>query len=366
MTHIMTHKIAALNKTLAEVARIVDGRPQGDPAFVIEHPATLHDAGPKDISFLGNPKYADSAAASNAGCLLLPASKADLEVRAKNRIIVDDPQWAFSQLLSFINESRPKAPAIHDTTAVIHHQVRFGANVAVGAHSVIERGALIGEGTSIGAQCFIGENVKIGRGCKIYPQVVIREECVIGDRVIINPGVVIGGDGFGFSPDKKTGELRKIPQLGNVAIGDDVEIGSNVAIDRAMVGTTSIGAGTKIDNLVQIAHGVKVGRSCILVSQVGIAGSTELGNHVVLGGQVGLVGHIKIGDGVQAGAQSGVMADIPKGTIVFGYPARPHRESFKLQALYGRLPELFDAVKSIQKKLGLETKRHPAAATEPS
>ncbi|MBI3551194.1 MAG: UDP-3-O-(3-hydroxymyristoyl)glucosamine N-acyltransferase [Elusimicrobia bacterium] len=363
-THLMVHKIPPLNKTLAEVADMVGGRAEGDSRFVVEHPATLQDAGPKDISFLGNPKYAAAAAQSAAGCLLLPATGPGASVRARNRIFVEDPQFAFAQLLLFVESQKPKAPAVHDAKASIHYQAKLGPNVSVGAFTVIERGAHIGEGTAIGAQCYIGERVKIGRHSKIYPQVVIREDCVIGERVIIHPGVVIGGDGFGFSPDKKTGLLRKIPQLGNVAIGDDVEIGSNAAIDRAMVGTTTIGAGTKIDNLVQIAHGVKIGKGCILVSQVGIAGSTELGNHVVLGGQVGLVGHIKLGDGVQAGAQSGIMADIPKGTIVFGYPARPHRESFKLQALYGRLPEFYEALKTIQKKLGLETKKKSEVAAQ--
>jgi UDP-3-O-[3-hydroxymyristoyl] glucosamine N-acyltransferase len=177
---------------------------------------------------------------------------------------------------------------------------------------------------------------------------------------VIHSGTVIGADGFGFSPDRKTGKLRKIPQIGNVVIGDDVEIGANVAIDRASVGSTTIGSGTKIDNLVQLAHGVKVGKNCILVSQVGVAGSSELGNNVVLGGQVGLVGHIKLGDGVQVGAQSGIMSDVPAGTVMFGYPARPHRESFKLQVLYGKLPEIYAALKEIKEKLGIGGKSEAA------
>jgi len=345
-----------VNKTVADLAQLVGGKAVGDASLLIDKAATLKDAGPADISFLGNQKYADAAAASRAGCLLLPLDMEGRSSTPKARIFVDDPQFAFSQILSMIVERQPKAPAAIDPKASVHYQAKMGPNVSVGPFAVIERGAAIAEGASIGAHCYIGENAKVGRFCKIYPNVVIREDCVIGDRTIIQPGAVIGGDGFGFSPDKKTGKIRKLPQVGNVVVGEDVEIGANVTIDRAAVGSTLIGAGTKIDNLVQIAHGVKTGQNCILVSQVGVAGSTELGNHVVLGGQVGLVGHIKIGDFVQVGAQSGIMNDVPAKTTMFGYPAKPHREAFKLQVLYNRLPELFDAVKQIKEKLGIEGK----------
>ncbi len=343
-----------LNKTVSEIALMVDGQAQGDLNFKVEQLATLHDAGPRDISFLGNPKYAQTAAVSRAGCILLPASQQKLACRAASRIFVDDPQYAFSLLLTYLEGLRLKPLSILDSKAVIHAEANLAAGVAVGPFAVIERGARIGEGSHIGAQSYIGEGAIIGRQCKIYPRVVIREDCVIGDRVIIHAGAVIGADGFGFSTDKKTGSHRKIPQLGNVVIEDDVEIGANTTIDRAAMGSTRVGAGTKIDNLVQVAHGVKIGRNCIIVSQVGIAGSSELGDQVVLGGQAGLVGHIKLGDGVQVGAQSGIMSDVPGGTTVFGYPARAHREAFKLQALYGRLPEIYAALKKIQKQLGLE------------
>ncbi len=342
-----------VNKTVADIATLVGGKVAGDGSFLIDKAATLKEAGPADLSFLGNQKYAQAAAASQAGCLLLPQGAESLACAAKSRIFVEDPQFAFSQVLAMIVERQPKSPPSLDAKASIHYQAKMGPGVSVGPFAVVERGAAIGEGTTIGAQCYIGENAKIGRFCRIYPQVVIREDCVVGDRAVIHSGTVIGADGFGFSPDKKTGKHRKLPQVGNVVVGDDVEIGANVAIDRASVGSTKIGSGTKIDNLVQIAHGVKIGPDCIIVSQTGIAGSSELGHHVVLGGQVGLVGHIAIGDGVQVGAQSGIMSDVPAGTIMFGYPARPHRESFKLQALYGRLPELFQAVKQIKQKLGI-------------
>jgi UDP-3-O-[3-hydroxymyristoyl] glucosamine N-acyltransferase len=315
----------------------------------------LADAGPTDLSFLGNPKYAAQAVASKAGCILVPAAaQGSADFAGRNLIYVQDPQFAFAQILSLIDSMQPKPAAGVDPKASVHPDAKIGKNVSIGAFTVIEKNAVVGDDSVISAQVFIGENTKVGSGCKIHPQVVIRENCVVGQRVILQPGVVIGGDGYGFSPDKKTGRFLKIPQLGNVVLGDDVEVQAGSVIDRATTGSTVVGAGTKIDNLVQIAHNVKVGRNCLLVSQVGVAGSTELGNNVVLGGQVGLVGHIKVGDGVQVGAQSGLMSDVEPGKVLFGSPARPHREAFKLQALYGKLPELFDAVKKIQKKLGME------------
>lgn len=359
----MTNESFRLNKTVGELAQLTGGRLEGDASFVIERPATVQEAGPKDIAFLGNPKYAEAAASSDAGCLYLPQAQKDLACKAPNKIFVDDPQKAFSQTLGLLAEAQPHVPSGIDAKAAIDPKAKLSSGVAAGAFSVVEAGAEVGENTTIGAQCYIGRDVRIGKGCLIHPQVVIRERCVIGDRVTIHPGTIIGGDGFGFTTDPKTGRHAKIPQVGNVTIGNDAEIGSNVTIDRAMIGSTVIGDNVQIDNLVMVAHGVKVGRGSILVSQVGVAGSCELGQFVVLGGQVGLAGHIKLGDGVKVGAQSGLMADVPAGTVMFGYPARPHREAFKLQALYGRLPEMHDAIKQIQKKLGLSPDKH-AAPTE--
>jgi len=343
----------AVNMTAGELAALVGGTLRGDAAFKVETLTTLEEAGPRDLSFLGNPKYAQAAMASKAGVLLLPPMAAGAPGLCQNRILVEDPQWAYAQVLIAIEARKPKAAAGVSPKAAVDASAQLGSGVSVGAFTVIEAGARVGEGCEIYPQVYIGRDVVIGKGCKIYPGVVIRENCVIGDRVILQPGVVIGGDGYGFSPDKKTGQLRKIPQLGNVVVCDDVEIQSNTCIDRGALGATTIGAGTKIDNLVQIGHNVQVGRNCLLVSQVGIAGSCVLGDHVVLGGQVGLAGHLKVGDLVQVGAQSGLMADVEPKKVLFGSPARPHREAFKLQALYGRLPELFDSVKQIKKKLGI-------------
>jgi len=346
----------ALSKNVAEIAQIVGGQAEGDTAQVLAGVAGLADAGPQDISFLGNMKYLAAAASTRAGCVLLPVSARQVACAAKARIFVEDPQYAFSQVLALIESQRPKPAPVLDPKAHIHYQARLGVGVSVGAFTVVERGALVGEGTEISAQCYIGENVRIGRRCLIYPQVTIRDNCIVGDRCILHPGVVVGADGFGFSTDRKTGQHRKIPQIGNVVIEDDVEIGANSTIDRGTVGSTSIAAGTKIDNLVQIGHNCRIGRGCILVAQAGIAGSTAVGDRVILGGQVGVAGHLRIGDGAQIAAQSGIMSDVDKGQVLFGSPARPHREAFKLQALYGRLPEMHAALKDIRRKLGLVDK----------
>lgn len=356
----MTHQPPPFKKTVAELAELVGGRADGDLDAVLEGAAELHHAGPKDVSFLGNPKYAEAAAASGAGCLLLPEAAQGAACRAPARIYVSDPQYAFALVLGLIDSQRPKVAPVLDPKASIHYQARLGPGVAVGAFSVIERGALVGEGTLIGPQCYVGEGARVGRHCRLYPQAVLREGCVLGDRVIVHAGTVIGADGFGFSTDRKTGKHRKIPQIGNVVVGDDVEIGANVTIDRATVGSTRIGAGTKIDNLVQIAHNVQVGKDCLIVSQAGVAGSCVLGDRVILAGQAGLAGHLKVGDGAIVMAQTGVMADIDKGAVMFGYPARPRREAFKLQALYGRLPEIYEAVRGLCEKAGL-----PAPSASP-
>ncbi|MFA6002850.1 MAG: UDP-3-O-(3-hydroxymyristoyl)glucosamine N-acyltransferase [Elusimicrobiota bacterium] len=345
-----------LSKTVAEIAQLVGGQAEGDTGRQISGIAGLSEAGPQDISFLGNLKYLAAAAATNAGCVLMPASARNATCAAKSRIYVEDPQYAFSRILEFIESQKPKPVPVLDQKAQIHYQAKLGAGVSVGPFAVIERGVLVGEGTVISAQCYIGENVRIGRHCLIYPHVTIRENCTIGDRCIIHPGVVIGADGYGFSTDRRTGKHRKIPQLGNVVIQDEVEIGANAAIDRGTIGSTVIGAGTKIDNLVQIGHNCKLGQGCLIVSQAGVAGSTSMGDHVVLGGQVGVAGHLHIGAGTQIAAQSGIMSDTDKGQVLFGSPARPHREAFKLLALYGKLPEMHAAIKEIRRKLGLDVK----------
>jgi UDP-3-O-[3-hydroxymyristoyl] glucosamine N-acyltransferase len=345
-----------LEKTAAEIAGLVGGELQGEAGLVISGIKGLSEAGPRDISYLdlSHAKYLAAAAATKAGCVLLPAANRQAACPAPARIYVPDTQYAVALILDLIASRRPKPPAGVDPRAQVHPGTRLGAGVSVGPFTVIENGADIGAGTVIGAQCYIGENVRIGGACRLYPQVAVREDCVIADRCILHAGVVIGADGYGFHTDRKTGRHRKIQQLGNVVLQDDVEIGANSTLDRGKLpgDSTTIGAGTKIDNLVQIGHNCRIGRGCLIVAQVGIAGSTTVGDFVVLGGQVGIAGHLRIGDRVQIGAQSGIMTDAAPGQVLFGYPARPHREAFKLQALYAKLPELHAAVRELRRKLG--------------
>ena len=344
--------------TVAQIAALVGGEALGAQDHAVTGVADLADAGPSDAVFLENPKYSALAATAPAGCLFTTPDLREVPAAAKGKVIVAEPRAAFAFLVRMISDAaKVKILPTHSAKASINGQAALGPNVSIGDFTVIERGAAVGENTVIMPQVYIGVNAKIGRNCLIYPQVVIREECVIGDGVIIHPGAVIGADGFGFLTDKKTGRHTKIPQIGNVVIEAGAEIGANVTIDRGAVGSTVIKSGTQIDNLVQIGHNAKLGRDCVVVSQVGIAGSTVIGNNVVLAGQAGIAGHLTISDGAIITAQTGVMSDVPPKSVLFGTPGRPHREAFKLQALFNRLPELFAKVKAIEKKIGLEADR---------
>ncbi len=340
-------------KTVAEIAALVGGRVVGDKSLVIEAVSEVAGAGPKDAASLHNMKYAAAAAQVPAGCLLVPPQAADAPCAAKAKVVVADPQAAFAVLLGLVDAAqRAEIPAGISAKASVHPGARLGKGVRVGDFCVVEAGAEIGDGATLLPQVYVGRGAKIGRDALLYPQVVVREECVLGARAIVHSGTVIGSDGFGFTTDRKTGRHTKIPQIGNVVINDDVEIGANVTIDRATLGSTVIGPGAKIDNLVQLGHNAKIGRDCLVVSQTGIAGSTTVGNNVILAGQAGVAGHLTIGDGAIITAQTGVMSDVPPRTTLFGSPGRPHREAFKLQALYGRLPEIVERLKALEKKLG--------------
>jgi len=232
---------------------------------------------------------------------------------------------------------------------VIAPGVTVPPDAFIGPHVVIEADAAIGARAVIHAGCFVGARAKLGDEVLLYPRVTIREECALGNRVIVHSGTVIGSDGFGFVRD---GDMyRKLPQVGTVEVGDDVEIGANVTIDRATTGTTRIGAGSKIDNLVQIAHNVQIGRNCIIVAQVGISGSTVLGDDVTLAGQVGVVGHIEIGNGAVVGAQSGVSKSVKPGERMFGCPAMPLRQAKRIEASIRNLPELIQTVRLLKRRL---------------
>jgi UDP-3-O-[3-hydroxymyristoyl] glucosamine N-acyltransferase len=315
-----------------EVAAVVGGELTGDGSIAVQGAAGLDEASESEITFFHNLKYIASLQNTKARVVLIPQHTNGTPLpNGKTLIRVANPQWAFAQVLGLIDDKRKNHPT----------------GVHPKAH--VEPTAVIGEGTSIYPGCYIGHQVKIGKDCLIYPNVVLREETQVGDRVIIQAGAVLGADGYGFAT--QNGKHHKIPQIGCVVIEDDVEIGANVTIDRATTGETRIGAGTKIDNLVHIAHNVHIGRDCLIVAQAGIAGSTRVGHRVILGGQVGIVGHLTIGDGVIVAAQSGIMNDVEPGAVLFGSPARPHKQAMKLQAIYGKLEDLYETVKQLKKKL---------------
>ena len=331
--------------TLGEVAARTGGWVAPEAAAQeISGLASLDDSNPGDLAFFGNPRYIRSLRKSQATAVLVPHGFGE-EV-TPTRIWVNDPGAAFAALLpTFVPPEISFPPGVHPT-AVVHPETTLGEGVFIGAYAVIEPGAKIGARSSISAHAYVGHGVQIGEDCRIYPHVTIRERCTLANRVILHPGVVIGADGFGY--ELRDGAHQKIPQTGIVQIENDVEIGANSTVDRARFGRTWIRKGTKIDNLVQIAHNVTVGENSILCAQVGISGSTRVGNFVTLAGKVGVNGHIEIGDGAIIGAMSGVPKSIKPGAIVIGAPARPMKDYKISLALLNRLAALFDRVKKLE------------------
>jgi UDP-3-O-[3-hydroxymyristoyl] glucosamine N-acyltransferase len=332
--------------TLAELAGLLGTEWAGDGSLVIRGVSTLEDARAGDLTFLANRKYKAALATTKASAVVV----APADVReGLSHLVSPNPYLTFARAVALFHPpSHPgrgvSAEAHVDPTA----KVGEGAVLMAGAH--VEAGASVGDRTVLYPGAYVGAGATIGADCVLYPNVTVRERCVLGDRVILQPGCVIGSDGFGFASGSKGHE--KIPQVGIVRIEDDVEVGACTTIDRAALGETRIGRGTKIDNLVQIAHNVTVGAHCFLVSQVGVSGSTRIGDRVVLAGQAGLAGHIEVGAGSVVGARGGLMADLPAGSVVSGAPAMPHREWLRTTALTRRLPELFRRIQKIEKRLG--------------
>ena len=335
--------------TLQELANTSGGKLVGDPKLEITGAASLADATSGEISFFANRKYIGVLRKTRASAVFVPPDFA--ETLAAAQIRVSNPTKAFEQVvIKFVPKPVAFEPGIHPS-ATVSPDVHFGKRVSIQPNAVIEAGSRIGDDTIIGAGSYIGHESTIGSACLIYPLVTIRERSRIGSRVIIHSGAVIGADGFGF--EMVDGRQQKIQQLGIVQIDDDVEIGANTTVDRARFGRTWIQQGVKIDNLVQIAHNVVIGKNSIIVAQTGISGSTRVGERVVMGGQVGIVGHIEIGDGAAIGAQSGIAKSIQDG-VWFGSPAVPLAEAQRQIAWIHRLGKLFARVKEIEKKLGLK------------
>ncbi len=331
-----------------DIAFFIGGELIGDGNKPISGINGAKEAKETDLAFILEDKFEHLIDASNAACLIIPKS---LKGTYKKTVIkVDEPGAAFTKIINFAMPNRIPHPSGIHQTAVVAKSAKLGSGVALGAYVVIEDGAVIGDKTIIYPFCYVGKNTKIGRSCVFYPNVTIRESISIGDRVIIHPGAVIGADGFGYFP-QKDGTHAKIPQLGTVIIEDDVEIGAGTAIDRARFDKTVIGKGTKIDNLVQIAHNVIIGPNCIIAGQAGMSGSTELGKNVTLGGGVGLSGHLKLGDNVIVGGMSGITKSYPANTILFGYPAKPIDKARDIIASIGLLPKLYKRVRALEAKI---------------
>ncbi len=328
---------------------------KGDTSKTLSGIAGLSEAKPSDLSFLGNKKYAHEVEKSQAGAILLPRAYKGGVSENTTAIFVDDPSIELAKICALIEAvlwQKPKA-GIHPS-AVIDPSAKIAKTAIIGPNVVISANAKIGEGARIQANNYIGVSAVIGDDAWIMPNAVIMDYCEVGKRSRVQPGAVIGSDGYGYA--YQDGKHIRIPQVGKVVLEDDVDIGANTTIDRARFDKTVVGEGTKIDNLVQIAHNVRIGKGCLIVSQTGISGSTKLGNFCILGGQVGVVGHIELGDGAKVGAQSGINHDLKPNEYVRGTPAYPFMTAHKLDILKEKLPDLFKRLQDVEKAVGIDKK----------
>jgi UDP-3-O-[3-hydroxymyristoyl] glucosamine N-acyltransferase len=335
--------------TVSQLAALVGGEVfSGSGDTVIDGPASLADAQPGEISFFAHPRYANDLKQTRASAVLVPRDFTGETSAACIR--VDNPSGAFTRITGeFVREPEPPPAGVHPS-AVVHPGAQVAPDASVGEQAVVMPGAVIGPRSIVMAGSYVGAGARLGASCLLHPHAVVHHGCLLGDRVILHSGVVVGSDGFGY--DTRDGRHVKIPQSGIVVVENDVEIGANTTIDRARFGRTVIGEGTKIDNLVMIAHNVVIGKHCIVCAQVGIAGSAQIGDYVILAGQAGLVGHIRIGDGAIVGAQTGVSNDIEPGARVVGSPPRPIGEWKRSIVRVDKLPELYDRVKKLEQRAG--------------
>ena len=338
--------MVAKTKTLAELAEMVDGKLSGNPETVIHGLSDLDSADPGEISFLVKTAGHDKLKGSRASAFIVPKS---LEYDDKPLIRVANPYLAAAHIQNFF-ESKPFEATGVSPKADIGKDCDIPAEISIGSFVCIGNRVKLGKRSTIHPGVVIGDDVIIGEDCLLYPNVTVYHSCTIGSRVIIHSGTVVGSDGFGFATDE-TGSHIKRPHVGTVQIDDDVEIGANVCIDRATFGKTHIMSGTKMDNLIQIGHNVKIGENSLIVAQVGIAGSASLGKNVVLGGQSAVKGHIHLDDGVMVAGKSGVHSSVPKGSIVSGYPAIPHKDWLKACAIFAKLPKVYGELLEMKSKI---------------
>lgn len=334
--------------TLAEAAEATGGRVVGDPGAAFRRISPLRDAEPDDMAFLADRRYARELRSCRGRTLLVSEGLCSLKGGPFDRLAVKDPHAALVELLPLLHPEPETEAGVHPA-ATVDPTASLADGVFVGAGAVVEAEARVGKGARIGVNAVVGAGARIGAGTVLHPCATIYPGVVIGDRAIVHSGARIGVDGFGYV--QSNGAHVKVPQAGDCVVEDDVEIGANCTIDRGSIGRTVIGAGSKLDNLVHVAHNVKIGPRSILAAQVGIAGSTRTGPGVSMGGQAGLIGHLKIGAEARIAAQAGVIGDVAPGETVSGYPAREHKRYLRAMALVMRLPELARRIGKVERRL---------------
>ena len=331
---------------LREIAERLSCALEGDGDIEITRVAAIEDAGPGDLTFFANRKYLDQLRQTRASAVIAAPSVTGVPAAI---LRADDPYLAFARAVGLFAEQWQPPAGIHPL-ALVEPAADVAADASIGAFSYVGGGARVGARTIVHPHVTIGRGARIGEDCVLHSHVSVREKVRLGNRVVLQDGVVIGSDGYGFAR-RRDGSHEKIPQVGGVVVGDDVEIGANTTVDRPAVGETHIGSGTKIDNLVQVAHGVRVGRNVLLAAQVGVAGSSVIEDQVTLAGQVGVAGHITIGKGVIATAQSGIPNSVDAGSFISGYPAIPNRDWLKASAVFRKLPELRKLVADLERRI---------------
>ncbi len=335
-----------------DIAGFLKGEIVGDPDIKVNTIAKIEEGHAGALSFLANPKYEHYLYTTKSSIVLVNKSFVPSGKVEATMIRVNNAYESFASLLQMVDQARPRKKGIHPS-AIIEPTAIIGRNVYIGPFVYIGENCIIGDECDLYPHVYVGDNTQVGKKCKLNPGVKIYHDCFLGENCIIHAGSVLGSDGFGFAPQSESG-FMKIPQLGNVVIEDNVEIGANVTIDRATIGSTIIRKGVKLDNLVQIGHNVEVGENTVMAGQTGIAGSVKIGKNCMMGGQVGIAGHLKIADGTKIGAQSGIPGDVKKeNSILLGYPAIDYKNFFRSSILFRRLPELKTKVDELEKQLKL-------------
>lgn len=346
-----------MQMTLSQVADLTGGKLEGDGSVEITGLNGIEEAEPGDLVFVRDARYATKLSNTLASAVLIAELPEDCPIPA---VIVPNPDVAFLMMLQHFGSAQAGHPTGRHPHAHVASSAYIGANVAMGPGVCIEEDAVVGDNTVLYANVYIGRGTQIGSDCVLYPNVVVREGCTVGDRCIFHSGAMIGSDGFGFVP--AGGQWIKVPQIGRVVIGDDVEIGSATCVDRATFGETRIGQGTKIDNLVQVGHNAKIGEHCAIAGCAGIAGSARIGNGVRIGASAGVVGHIDVCDGVTIATLAGVTESVAPGRTVSGFPAIDHKEQLRVMVAQRRLPEMLRRMKSLERKLEALEDKHGESA----